>query len=111
MKPWRLTPAAAQSLEDIAAWTIERFGDRQADAYCETLITRLNTIAEGGPPRPRPCSALLATSHSKVDLTYVREGGHFIILRETHDRIDVIEFLHGRLDLPHKLEALTKKQA
>ena len=33
MKPWRLTRRAEDSLVEIFAWTLDRFGERQAIAY------------------------------------------------------------------------------
>jgi len=37
---------------------------------------------------------------------YYREGGHYIILRETDDRLDVLEFLHQSSNLPAHLGRL-----
>ena len=36
-KPWVLTRQAEAALKDIAVWTVETFGKRQADAYAENL--------------------------------------------------------------------------
>ena len=44
-KAWRLTRQAEASLIDIAEWTIENFGARQADAYEADLIACCNGIA------------------------------------------------------------------
>ena len=55
MKPWRLTRRAERSLVDIFAWTIEQFGERQAIAHRDALIKRIDLIAQGQPPLPRPC--------------------------------------------------------
>ena len=46
-KPWRLTRQAETSLIDIANWTLETFGPRQAAAYEEDLIARCTEIAAG----------------------------------------------------------------
>ena len=45
MKPWRLTRRAERSLVEIFAWTIEQFGERQATAYRDALIERIELIA------------------------------------------------------------------
>ena len=39
-KPWVLTRQAEAALKDIAVWTVETFGRRQADAYAEDLIEK-----------------------------------------------------------------------
>jgi len=106
MKPWRLTPRAEDSLIDIFIWTIENFGERQAMAYQDGLIERINQIAKGKPPHPRSCKALMAGRSGAEGLSYDREGGHYIILRETEERLEVLEFLHQRSDLPAHLERL-----
>ena len=46
-KPWRLTRRAESALTDIARWTIETFGPRQAAAYEDDLIATCRGIAEG----------------------------------------------------------------
>ncbi|WP_412509707.1 type II toxin-antitoxin system RelE/ParE family toxin [Roseovarius sp. SYSU LYC5161] len=46
-KPWQLTQGAEAALVDIARWTIETFGPRQAAAYEEDLITACREIAAG----------------------------------------------------------------
>jgi len=44
---YRLTRRAEESLVDIALWTIENFGSRQADIYGAQLIERCDGIASG----------------------------------------------------------------
>ena len=106
MKPWRLTPAAEESLVEIFAWTIDRFGVVQAMAYRDALIARIESIAAGEPPSPRSCARLMQSRSGAEELTYVSQGGHFIILRETEEMLEVLEFLHQRTDLPVHLKEL-----
>jgi len=80
VKPWRLTPQAEQSLAEIAAWTVDRFGQIQALRYRDALITRINAFATGEAPHARPCSVLMQAPPGADSLTYYREGGHFIIM-------------------------------
>jgi len=106
VKPWRLTPRAEQSLVDLFAWTIERFGERQALAYRDALIDRIKTIAAGEPPHPRPCALLMQDRPGAEGLVSYREGGHYIILRETETMVEVLELLHQNTNLPHHLQRL-----
>jgi len=106
VKAWRLTPRAEDSLTEIFIWTIENFGERQAVAYQDGLIERIHHIAKGKPPHPRPCEVLMAGRSGAEGLMYYREGGHYIILRETDDRLDVLEFLHQSSNLPAHLGRL-----
>lgn len=108
MKPWRLSRSAEASLVEIAEYTARHFGAEQALAYQDTLIDRIDAIARGEPPHPHDCSALLEKPFRREKLFYFREGGHFIILRETVEAIDIIDFLHARSDLPAHLHKLAK---
>ncbi|MCP5369037.1 MAG: type II toxin-antitoxin system RelE/ParE family toxin [Hyphomicrobiales bacterium] len=109
MKSVRLTRRAASRLEDIAAWTIDHFGPAQASKYEGQLIRRLNALAAGDPPRGRSCSLLAPGLTAAAGLLYVREGGHFIVYRETDVAIQVIDFIHGARDLDGILRDLGKK--
>ena len=106
MKPWRLTPAAELSLAEIASWTVERFGVRQALAYQAALIERINSIAAGESPRPRSCNLLMQGRPIDESLSYYREGSHHIILRDAAGVIEVLEFLHTSIDLPRHISAI-----
>ncbi len=106
MKPWRLTPQAEQSLIDIAVWTFDRFGQAQALAYRDGLIKQIDAIAVGTPPHPRSCGLLMPGRSDVEGLTFYREGGHFIILRQTDELLEIIEFLHESSNLPDLIERL-----
>lgn len=42
-------------------------------------------------------------------LTYCRQEQHFIIMRETAERIDVLDFLHANADLPMHIAKLAER--
>lgn len=103
-KPWRLTRAAEASLIDIARWTVETFGPRQADAYEEDLIATCHDIA-AGTALSQDCRRLIDPDLAE-DLRFSRCGQHFIVFVEDPDQVIIIDFLHSRSDLPGKLAAL-----
>ena len=106
MKPWRLTRRAERSLVDIFTWTIEQFGERQALAYRDALIERIQLISQRQPPHPRPCDQLMQGHSSAKDLVYYHEGGHYIVMRDSEHALIVLEFFHQTTDLPRHLQAL-----
>ena len=109
MKIWRLTLLAEQRITEIALWTTGRFGRHQAIIYQDELIDRLNRLANGEPPQARSCDILMQGRHSAAKgLTYYRQGQHFIIMRETSERIDVLDFLHANSDLPKHIAKLAE---
>jgi plasmid stabilization system protein ParE len=103
-KPWRLTRAAEASLSDIAHWTYETFGPRQAEAYEEGLIATCRDIA-AGTALSQDCRRLIDPELAE-DLRFVRNGQHFIVFVEDTDQVIIIDFLHSRSDLPGKLATL-----
>lgn len=71
-KPWRLTRAAEASLIDIANWTVETFGPRQAATYEEDLIAVCRDIA-AGTAISQDCRRLIDPNLPE-DLRFARAG-------------------------------------
>ena len=103
-RPWRLTRQAEASLVNIALWTIETFGPRQAAAYEEDLIGRCIEIADGS-AISQECRRLV-DPELREDLRFTRAGRHFIVFVEDADQVTIVDFLHARSDLPRRLAAL-----
>jgi plasmid stabilization system protein ParE len=103
-KPWRLTRAAESSLIDIARWTFETFGPRQAGAYEADLIATCRDIA-AGTALSQDCRRLIDPDLAE-NLRFARCGQHFVIFVEDAEQVIIIDFLHSRSDLPGKLAAL-----
>lgn len=106
-KPWRLTRQAETSLTDIARWTFETFGSRQAEAYEEDLIARCDQIADGTAPW-QSCRRIIDPALPER-LRFTRSGQHLIIYIEQPDAVVIVDFLHGRSDLPARLARLVER--
>ncbi|MEO1606998.1 MAG: type II toxin-antitoxin system RelE/ParE family toxin [Pseudomonadota bacterium] len=105
-RSFRLTRRAEDSLVDIARWTIDRFGPRQAELYKAELLARCEAIA-GGEAHSRSCSVLLdAAQHLK----YLRAGEHFLVFVERPEEVIIVDVLHSRSDLPRHIAALTTRR-
>lgn len=103
-KPWRLTRQAEESLFEIARWTLETFGPRQAEAYEEDLIARCEAIA-AGTANAASCKEVIDPA-LPADLRLTRAGGHLIIFVGTDSEIVITDFLHAQRDLPRRLADL-----
>ena len=108
-RPWRLTRQAETSLMEIALWTVETFGPRQAAAYEEDLIVRCNEIADRIAPS-QGCRQLIDPDLPE-DLRFTRYGQHFIVFIETAEQVRIVDFLHTRSDLPAKLTSLPEPRS
>lgn len=106
-RPWRLTRQAEASLVEIALWTLETFGSRQASAYEEDLIAKCRDIAAGHVVT-QSCRQLIDPDLAE-DLRFARSGQHFIVFIEDTDQVIIVDILHSRSDLPGMLAALTSR--
>jgi len=103
-KPWRLTRQAERSLVEIARWTFQTFGPRQAEAYEADLIARCVAIAAGEAPS-QDCRRLIDPDLTD-DLRFTRVGQHFIVFADMPGQVIIVDVLHSRSDLPRRLAAL-----
>lgn len=106
-RPWRLTRQAEASLLEIALWTLDTFGPRQAAAYEDDLIGRCRDIASG--IAVSQAWWQLISPDLAEDLRFARSGQHFIVFIEDAEQVIIVDFLHGRSDLPGKLASLASR--
>ena len=98
----RLTRRAEASLVEIAKWTIEQFGLKQADLYEAELLTRCQAILNGQ-THSRSCAVLVDDA---ADLRFARAGEHFLVFLDQPDEVIIVDILHTRSDLPRHVAAL-----
>lgn len=105
--PWpvRLTAAARADFHGIVRWTCGRFGEAQARAYADTLVSAITALAQGP-------AILGAKARDDIDsglfTLHVARGGrrgrHFLMFRIGHDGdrdvIEVLRILHDTMDAP-----------
>ena len=106
-KTWRLTAQAEQSLIEIAQWTFQTFGPRQADAYEQDILDKLDAIA-AGIAHNQSCHSLL-DEPSERDVRYTRVGSHYLIFAEYDEHFVLLDVLHQRVDLPRRLAHIASK--
>lgn len=97
---------AEEHLVQIAIWTYDTFGPRQAQVYEESLIRRCEALAKGDVPS-QSCSILL--EHSETDLRFIRSGQHFVVFLEEPAEIIIVDFVHSSTSLPAKIAYLERK--
>ncbi|WP_371228905.1 type II toxin-antitoxin system RelE/ParE family toxin [Roseovarius sp. 2305UL8-3] len=102
-RSFRLTRRAEDSLVEIARWTIETFGPRQAELYESELLARCEAIVSGQ-AHSQSCSILVDGAE---DLHYLRAGEHFLVFLDRSNEIIIVDILHSRSDLPRHIAALT----
>jgi len=98
----RLTRRAEASLVEIAKWTIEQFGLKQAELYENEVLTRCQAILNGQ-AHSRSCAVLIDEA---ADLRFARAGEHFLVFLDQPDEVIIVDILHSRSDLPRHVAAL-----
>ncbi|MFN3752360.1 MAG: type II toxin-antitoxin system RelE/ParE family toxin [Thiobacillus sp.] len=98
----RLAAQAEKDLLDIAAWTAERFGSRQAAHYAETVTQAIEALHDGpdilGAKARDDIAPGIRTLHVARQ---GRKGRHFVMFRVAQGRvIEVLRLLHDSMDLP-----------
>ena len=97
----RLAAQAESDFSEIITWTLENFGERQAETYAETLILAIEALHDGleqlGAKARHDIGPGISTLHVARQ---GRSGRHFLVFREANDQyIDVLRLLHDSMDL------------
>ena len=106
--PIRLNAAAEVDFQGILRWTLEQFGEVQAQVYADTLSAALESLAGG----PKVIGAIARNDIAKGLFTlhvarHGRKGRHFIMFRIGRDKdrevIEVLRLLHDAMDVVRHL--------
>jgi toxin ParE1/3/4 len=92
MNNYRLSRLAAADLEEIAEYTIERFGIEQSRRYRDGLKTCFVQLANNpmlGRRTEQLMSGLQRFEHQSHVVFYISEPDYLLILRVLHSSMDV----------------------
>jgi toxin ParE1/3/4 len=91
-----LSPKAQADIDDIWSYTVENWGDQQAERYLRGLQRAIEDIAEN-PDKGRPCD------HIRAGYRKYPVGSHVLFYRVVDGLIDVVRILHQRMDFERHL--------
>ena len=97
MAKFILTYSALKDLNEIWNYTCDNWSEQQADLYYTLIITTCQKLAE---------NPILGKKYEKVnrELFSYKAGEHLIFFRIiNHTEIEVIRFLHSKMDLKSHL--------
>ncbi len=92
MRRFRVTPRALKDLDDIADYTISRWGARQAETYLAALDERFAWLAEN------PGAGMMRAEIGEGYRSY-RQGSHQIFYLFENDVVAIIGIPHGAMDI------------
>ncbi len=100
-----LADQAELDLLEITIWTVEKFGDRQANEYAETLSLAIEALHDGpeilGVKERGDIGSGICTFHVACN---GRKGRHFVVFKASAPcQIEVLRLLHDSMDLARHL--------
>ncbi len=101
MRPYELTKDAEADLEEIARYTIEEWGETQAESYLEKISQCFKNIATNKVSsrtfsKKFPDARITRCEHHYIFYFYP-EGAKPIIFAVLHERMDMLNRLKDRL--------------
>lgn len=97
----RYSSDAESSLDEIADWTFDQFGPRQAEVYMAKLHGACHRLADGV-LRGRSARAEWGGGIA-AGLLFVRVERHVVLFVETAEEVVIVDVLHGAMDLPRRV--------
>ena len=97
--PAKIYPAAESRLIEIWDYTLEKWGEKQADAYVRGLVGAIHSLGRNRHQWRRVPDKTL------VGVCFVRHEHHYIFFREiSGGTVGVITLLHESMDLPARIK-------
>jgi toxin ParE1/3/4 len=108
-QPWdiALTARAEADIQEISAWTEEKFGPDQAETYAAIINVTILELKDGpNPVGARPLDDILPGLKLVHVARHGHHGRHFVVFRAMRDRdrtIVVLRILHDQMDIVRHL--------
>jgi toxin ParE1/3/4 len=91
-----VSPRAQADIDDIWEYTVERWGERQAETYIGIIKEGVDAIA-ANPAVGRPCDDV------RPNYRRYPVGSHVLFFRVRADEVVVVRILHQRMDVDRHL--------
>lgn len=94
-RTYRLTPRALADLDAIASYTLERWGEAQAETYLRALSNRLQWLAENpelGKPRDDIAKGYRCYPQGRHLIFYIFDAAAVDIIGLPHKSMDIDAF-------------------
>lgn len=91
---------AEQDLANIATWTVENFGPRQADAYIDAILDAADELSSPSAPVRSKARDEIAPGLRTLHMAQPgRRGRHLILYRTNDGDVIILRFLHDSMEV------------
>jgi toxin ParE1/3/4 len=94
--PYVISKKAVSDLEEIWAYTVEKWSIDQADRYYSLIFDEINFIC-------RNVDAGKSMNHVRKGYRASKVKSHLIFYRVVNDVVEIIRILHERMDIDNRL--------
>jgi toxin ParE1/3/4 len=98
-----LSQLAENDLANIAAWTAENFGQRQAAVYIDALLDTIDELSANEPPRSKARDEIAIGLRTLHMAKRGRTGRHFLVYKRTDDLLIIVRILHDSMEVSNHL--------
>ena len=90
---------AENDLANIATWSAENFGAKQADAYVDAILDAVDELSAGEPARSKARDEIAAGVRTLHMAKPGRRGRHLLVYMVTGDVLTIIRILHDSMEV------------
>lgn len=98
-----LSKVAEHDLANIAAWTAENFGARQAEVYVEAILDTIEELAAGEPTRSKARDEIAAGLRTLHMTKPGRRGRRLLAYVAADDTLTIVRILHDSMEVSRHL--------
>ncbi len=94
---------AEDDLTNIAAWTAENFGAKQAEVYIDAILDTIEELTSHEPGRSKARDEIALGIRTLHMAKPGRRGRHMLVYTATDDTITIVRILHDSMEVSRHL--------
>lgn len=98
-----LSRLAENDLANIAAWTAENYGQKQAEIYVDALLDTIDELSAGEPIQSIARDELAIGLRSLHMRKRGRRGRHLLVYKAADDILTIVRILHDSMEVSRHL--------
>ncbi len=98
-----LSREAETDLANIAAWTAENYGKKQAEICIDAILDTIDELSVGEPVRSKPRDEIAIGIRTLHMTKRGRRGRHLLVYKAGNDRLTIVRILHDSMEVSRHL--------